>query len=459
MTTLRCGFVVIIVCAATARASAQNASTRCSFTSERASTDSTAGVGQVGFLGGNVVIRCPARGILLRGDSAERRPDGEHMIGHAIYDEPRFHVTADYLNYFPDSETVKAVGSVKARLPNGSTLVGPIAEYRRPVPRVRPHQQVLAIARPTINIVQKDSTKKTTDTTVVVANQVFMDGDSLIYAGGQVVITRPDIAATSDSAFIDQRHDIMHLITRPTLKGNKGRSFSLSGGLIDLYSRNHTLQRVIARANAVALTDSMTLKADTIDLRVRNDVLDHAYAWGSKDRARVVSATQNVLADSLDVAMPGQKIQLVRALRKAFAQSKPDTTRFRVEGADSTDWLRGDTIVAHFDSLPAHDTAKTPPIKLLVASGHASSLYHIAASDSAEKRPAINYVDARTIIVHFDKQRVSTVTAVDSVHGIYIEPKPDSTTKRAKPVATPGKTPAPAKKPLPSAAALPPKRP
>ena len=456
--TLR-GFALtgMVICAA--RASAQNAATRCSFTSERASADSTPGIGQVGFLGGNVVIRCPARGIMLRGDSAERRPDGEHMIGHAVYDEPRFHVTSDFLNYFPDSETVKAVGSVKARLPNGSTLVGPIAEYRRSVPRIRPHQQMLAIARPTINIVQKDSTKKGTDTTVVVANQVFMDGDSLIYAGGQVVITRPDIVATADSTFIDQPHDIMHLIRKPTLKGRKAKPFSLAGELIDLYSRNHTLQRVVSRANAVALSDSMTLKADTIDLRVRNDVLDHAYAWGTTDRARVISATQNVLADSLDVTMPGQRIQLVRALRKAFAQGRPDTTRFRVDGADSTDWLRGDTIVAHFDSLSGRDTSKTPSIKWLVASGHASSLYHIAASDSAERRPAINYVDARTITINFDQQRVATVTAVDSVHGVYIEPKPDSTARRAKPDTAPGKTPEPTKRPASLHAPLPPKRP
>jgi hypothetical protein len=113
-----------------------------------------------------------------------------------------------------------------------------------------------------------------------------------------------------------------------------------------------------------------------------------------------------------------------------------------MEKGDSTDWLRGDTIVAHFDSVAAKDTSKTPPIKLLVADGHASSLYHLAPNDSAEKRPAVNYVNARAITINFDQQRVATVTAVDSVTGVYIEPKPDSTKHKADTsAAKAGKTP------------------
>ncbi|MEO6878964.1 MAG: hypothetical protein ABI205_10815, partial [Gemmatimonadaceae bacterium] len=359
---------------------------------------------------------------------------------------------------FPSQEIVKAVGSVVARLANGSTLNGPYAEYRRPLKGVRAHEQMSAIARPTIHIVQLDSVKKSTDTTVVIANTVFMDGDSLIYAGGQVEITRPEIMATADSSFIDETTDMMHLMRQPVLKGTKSKPFTLTGDLIDLYSRKHKLQRVLSRANAVAVSDSMTLKSDTIDLRVVNDLLDHAYAWGSKSRARVTSTSQNLLADSLDVAMPGQKIRLVRAVAHAFAEGKPDTVKFKVVPPDTTDWLKGDTIVAQFDSIPPKDTTKTPPIKLLVSVGGASSFYHLAPSDSGERRPGMNYVSAHRITIHFDDQRVATVTAEDSVRGLYVEPKPDTTHKAktpppaatkpgAKPETTPPKTPPPAKPP------------
>lgn len=445
----------------------------------RLSIDSTS-AGQVIFLGGGVLIKCPNRGMTLKGDSAERYPDHDYMIGNTVYDEPRFHVTANYLNYFPTQEVVRAVGAVNARMQNGSTLAGPIAEYRRPLKGVRVHEQMYAFSRPTINIVQLDSVKKATDTTVVIANQVFMDGDSLIYAGGQVQITRPDIAATADSTFIDETHDMMHLMRNPVLKGTKSKPFTLTGDLIDLYSRKHKLQRVMSRANAVAVSDSMTLKSDTIDLRVVNDLLDHAYAWGSKSRARVISTSQNLLADSLDVAMPGQRIRLVRAVKNAFAQGKPDTVKFRVTPPDTTDWLKGDTIIAHFDSLPPKDTTKTPPIKFLVADGAASSYYHMAPSDSGERRPGINYVKAHRITITFDQQRVANVAAVDSVIGMYNEPKPDSAARAAKaakpatpgsgaaqpavkpgtkpPTTPPTKTPPPAKPPV-ADVSLPPKQP
>ena len=429
------------------------------------------GGGQVAFAGGGVTVKCPARSITLKGDSAERYPDHYQMIGNASYDEPRLHVNADFLNYFPNEDIVRGAGNVHALLPSGSRLDGPQAEYRRPNAKLnRPHRQLSAIARPTITIIEKDSTGKTLEPTTVIANQVFMDGDSLIYGGGQVEINRPDITATGDSAFIDQEHEMMKLMRNPKMRGKKDRPFTLAGDLITMYSKNHKLQRVLSQAKAVATSDSLTLKSDTIDLRVVNDLLDHAYVWGKTSRARAVSPSQDLIADSLDVWMPGQRVQLVRALPHAFAQGRPDTTRFKVERPDTTDWLLGDTIVATFDSLKSpRDTSKNPNIKQLIATGHASSLYHVAPSDSNEIRWGLNYVTARLITVDFtqqgNQQKVATVTTVDSVSGVYIEPRSDSARARATPQkpaqksapkgATPAAKPAP-KPPAPTPASKPP---
>jgi hypothetical protein len=235
----------------------------------------------------------------------------------------------------------------------------------------------------------------------------------------------------------------MRLWKRPELNGQKDRPFTLNGREILLYSKNRKLQRVLATDSAKAVSDSMTLRSDTIDLRVSNDLLDRAFAWGAKSRARAESPTQNLIADSLDVHMPNQKVQEVRALRRAFAEARADTVRFRPDSGDAMDWLRGDTIVAHFDTTGTRDTSKAtakhakdttsnaPVIKQLTALGNASSYYHLAPNDSATKRPAINYVVARVIRVDFDDQRVATVTAVDSVSGVYVEPRPDSTQKAA----------------------------
>ena len=410
--------------------------TRCDAQSDRFSTDSIVGIGQVLFAGGNVVIHCPDRGITLHGDSAQRYPDRDVMIGHAVYDEPRFHVTSDFLNYFPANERIVAAGNVHGTMPSGSKLDGPQAEYLRAAPKIRTKPEMNAIARPTITIAERDSLGRPMDPTIVVANTVHMVGDSasLIYGGGQVVITRPDLTATGDSAFIDEGAETMRLMRNPKVVGKKDRPFTLTGDLIDAFSKNRKLERVISRSNAVAVSDSMTLKSDTIDLRIKNDLLDHAYAWGAKSRARAVSPSQNLTADSLDVFMPNQHVSLVRALRTALAEGRPDTVKFQVQKPDTLDWLKGDTIVAHFDTLPAKDTSKAPPIRQLVSSGHAASYYHMAPSDTSAHRPAINYVTARLITVDFNheanRQQVSTVTTTDSVTGVFIEPKADTTAKR-----------------------------
>jgi hypothetical protein len=414
-------------------ASSSNKATRCILVpqlSTHLSSDTLPNGQQIGFVGGGALFKCPERGITLKGDSAEQYPDRDFLIGHVIYDEPRLHLTSDYLTRFPVDERIVAAGNVDAKLPSGSTLKGPLVELQRILLPTRPRRKIIATQRPTISVVEKDSTGKPMEPMTVVANSVLMDGDSLIYAGGQVVITRPNLGATADSAAIDETKETMQLMRNPQITGNKDRPFSLSGDLINLYSKDRKLNRVIARAHAKAVSDSMTITSDTIDLRVKDDLLDHAYAWGGTNRARAVSPSQNLLADSLDILMPKQHVQLVRALRKAFADSKPDTLKFRVEKADSLDWLQGDTIVAHFDTLATKDTSKTPKVKSLVATGKAKAYYHLAPSDTSLRLPAINYVVARQITIAFgDSNRVSTVTNIDSISGVYIEPKADSASR------------------------------
>jgi hypothetical protein len=450
--------VGVVLCAAASHAAAQTPTT-CGGEWSRSTSDSSI-VGRTTFLGGPVTLRCPSRGITMHGDSAEQYPDRYIMIGHAVFDDPRLHATSQFMTYYPADEKIIAVGDVHARLPSGSTLVGPIATWLRATPK-RPRQDLTAVSRPTITIVQNDSAGKPQPPTVVVAQYVHMDGDSLIYGSGDVVITQPDISATADSVAIDETKETMRLMRSPKLVGKKEKAYTLKGDLIDAYSVNKKLNRVISRGNAIAISDSMTLSSDTIDLRVRDDLLDHANAWG-KNRAHVVSTSQDILSDSLDVFMPKSKLQLVRAIRKAFAQGKVDTTKYRLaDKSDTTVWLRGDTIVAHFDTIPQTDTSKTPPIKLLVADGHASSVYHMPPSDTGAHSPAIGYMSARTINVNFNLQKVATVTGVDSVTGVYIEPKPDTTGKKKPAAKTPaGKTPAkpPVKPPLPSVDPLLPNR-
>jgi hypothetical protein len=143
--------------------------------------------------------------------------------------------------------------------------------------------------------------------------------------------------------------------------------------------------------------------------------------------------------------MPGQRIREVRALRNAYAESTPDS------GVVSTqrDWMSGDTIVAHFDSLVTGDTVSKPKIRQIIAEGHARSFYQMKSSKGPPDEPTVNYVVGRIIDILFEDRKVATVTVRDRATGVLIEPAEASAVPSTtpKPGTTPPSTKPPATKP------------
>lgn len=389
------------------------------------------------FLGRGIVAHCRGQGNTLIADSAEYyQSEGRlFLIGHVHYDEPRATVTSNTMTYYQNEDRLHAEGNVVAVLSNGSVLRGPSADYWRSTP-TRPQARLSAPGRPRVTLVQRDTTGRgrPPDTANVVANTINMVGDSLVYASGRVEITRPDLLATGDSAFLDGGTDFARLMREPSVRGKGNRSFTLTGGIIDVYSHNRQVERVVATPNGHALSQDLELVADSIDLRVQANLLQRAIAWG-KTRAHAVSPEREIISDSIDVMMPGQRMREVRALRNAYAESNPDS------GVVSTqrDWLRGDTIVAHFDSIPPTDTVSKPKIREIVAEGHARSYYQMKSSHGPADKPTINYVSGRIIDILFEDRKVATVTVTDKASGVLVEPATASTTPgQPTPAATTG---------------------
>jgi len=187
---------------------------------------------------------------------------------------------------------------------------------------------------------------------------------------------------------------------------------------------------VVAMDSAVAVSKELTLSSDTIDLRVSENRLQRAYAFGPGG-ASAVTRERTVLAESLDVYMPEQRLRELHAVGQAYAESDPDTTKIV---SDERDWLRGDTIVARFDSIPATDTTSRPTIRALVASGSASSFYQLPSNEGPKDKPGLNYVRGRQIVVDFKERDVQTVTVLDQASGVYLEPQADSVAS-ARPAA------------------------
>jgi lipopolysaccharide export system protein LptA len=434
------------------------------------------------FVGGRVEARCLNQDVRLLADSAEYYQGAQvlYLIGHVRYTEPRVRVTSDQMNYFQVDERLIATGNVEATLPSGSIMRGPQATYYRAVKGMRPAAKLEAVQRPRLWLSQRDSTGTQSEPVQITANQITTDNDSLVYAGGKVEITRSDLDARSDSAFLDSGNEFARLMIQPVIIGKGEKSYTLRGRQVELYTRNRIVQRVLAQAEARATSEDLLLTADTIDLRVDHNKAQAAYIWG-KSRARAVSPDRDLVADSLAVRMPDQQLREVRAFRQAIATTMPDTATVR---SGEKDWLKGDTIFAFFDTTarrragriapaspvaprsavvtakpkgrgkPTSDSAATgvaatardsarrvvtaadstqsdtttikPQLRELRSIGHASARYQVAAQGSPPERPAINYSRGDRITVTMDSVGVSQVQIDEHAVGVYLDPVRDS---------------------------------
>ena len=385
------------------------------------------------FLGHGVIAHCPAQNLTLISDSAESYEEQGVMyaIGHVHYTEPRAKMDADRAWYYQVDARLIADGNVVARTPSGSVMRGPHADYLRALPGVRAQAQMTATGRPHLDLVQHDSLGRPEPPVGVDANTIVSRNDSLIFASGKVDINRVDLDAHGDSAYLDQGTEFMRLMgfgKQPVINGKQGRPFTLHGDVIDLYSKLRQLQRVKAYAHGDAVSQELHLWSDTIDLRVTNKQLERAYAWGPS-RARANTTERDILADSIDAMLPGQVLRQVRSIGKAFAQSLPDTVKIK---SKDKDWMKGDTIIAYFDSTAVRapsDTNKQPEVKTVVSLGHAQSLYQLPPKDKRAKVPALNYVRGHDIEIQLAARSVQTVNVRDSVAGVMLEPIVEDSTK------------------------------
>jgi lipopolysaccharide export system protein LptA len=387
------------------------------------------------FVGGGVVAKCVGQDVTLYADSAELYDTIKlyYLFGNVRYREARVNIDADRVTYFLSEERILAEQNVRATLPSGSSMLGPQAEYLRPVAPIRQTARLNAVQRPTFTLVQKDSTGKQLDPATLLADRVSVIDDTVYYAGGNVEITRPDLHATSDSAYMNESRQYGRLLKRPQIEGRGDRKFTLRGKAIDLFSKNRLLERVLSVDSAQAVSGDLDLRSDSIDLRITNNKLSRAQAWGGTG-ARAVSPDRTITADSLDVEMPDQRVSEVHAIRQAYAETLPDSTKIK---SDQRDWLRGDTIIAAFDPPAPKDTSSRPRIRELLANGNASSFYQIPSNKGITAPPSVNYVRGRVITVAFANQEVESVVVEDQAAGIFAEPAADSTAA-TKPRPRPG---------------------
>jgi hypothetical protein len=393
------------------------------------------------FIGGGFVGRCQGENNRLRADSAEQFQAAGivNLYGNVVYEEPKkMQITATHATYFTREGRLYADGNVVAtQLATGSTFMGPSIEYFRSTPE-RPLSRMVAPSRSTATLIEKDSTGKQSPPTTVEANRFEDAGDSLLMAWGDVRINREQINATSDSAAFDKVSEKSRLVRGARIVNrDSAQRFTLVGDTIDMFSKARKLDRVVARHKSVATRSDLVLNAEVIDIRLREQELEEAFAFGA-GRATATTPQQDVMADSMRIRLADKQVREVRAIGDAVALGSPDSLKIITKDKDV---LRGDSIFAFFDSTAADtvtparpapastakaDTNSGPKVKEIRALGNASSLFHIASSKGRQTPPSINYVRGVRIYVNFDTGAVRDVRVDSAASGVYLEPAPDS---------------------------------
>jgi hypothetical protein len=379
------------------------------------------------FAGGNVRLSCRGTQITMQSDSvAAYGGNIVRFIGHVKYRDSTLTMDADNGVYYKAGEKWEARGHVTTtNLLSGSSLSGPSLDYYRVVKGVRDTLEMYATGRPRITYATADSAGRPGEPYIIVGDRVRFKGEDRLYAGGKVTIDRSDFAARGDSLRLDTGagSDGTLIGGPPTLRGLGADSFSVAGTRIDLKLERRELTYLLARGNAHAVSQDWDLVADTIGLDVNNRKLEQTLAWGKKVRPLATSPSYAMKADSLALDTPGQQLQEVRGFGSAWLGGTVNTA------IKDRDWMRGDTIVAHF--APQDSAGKVRSRLARIDARHGAQSYHIDANAKTPARPSINYArgDAITVTMRTtgDSTGVERVDVRGKVDGVQLEAAADST--------------------------------
>jgi lipopolysaccharide export system protein LptA len=315
-----------------------------------------------------VVAKCVGQDITLYADSAELYDTIKlyYLFGNVHYREPRVNIDADKVTYFLSDERILAEQNVRRRCP-AVDHDGPSGEYLRAVAPIRQVARLNAIPAAHVHAHSEGLDGEAARPAKLLADRVSVIDDTVYYAGGNVDITRPDMHATSDSAYMNETRQYGRLLKRPQIEGRgakQERQFILRGKAIDLFSNNRLLERVLLRRFRQAVSGDLDLRSDSIDLRIPT-TSSHARNRGDlRARARCRRTRRSPPTRSTSHAEP----ESPRGARdqSRVCRNRPDSTKLK---SKEKDWLRGDTIIAKFDTALTADTSSKPRIRQLLATG------------------------------------------------------------------------------------------
>lgn len=282
---------------------------------------------------------------------------------------------------------------------------------------------------------------------VVDGDHILIQGDTYFRATGDVEIERDSLHAFADSAEYDQAAG------RILLNGSArvdGTTYDLLGETINMGMNGDDIDQVVARREAVLISEDMRLTAPVIFMYMEGSLLDRLVAVNRVDpanvsedapaRPRVVSAQFELTADSLEVLAPAEQLDRVFAVGNARSVSS-DRDSLNVEVLPEiarTDWLEGDTVIVTFvrdtaeveTEAGSDSTSAQNRIDRIVARVGARSLYRLPPADSnsvaGTDAPAVHYVVGDEITIVMADGQIDHMDVLGQTQGVHLEPIPIS---------------------------------
>lgn len=354
------------------------------------------------------------------------------FMGRVRFNEPDRSLTAQNAQYVGREHRLMAQQNVVLTdRASGTILRSPTLDYfqksaSNPDPRIEVYS-----GRPHATLVRKRADASGVDTTNVDSDRMQIIAEKMFRGWGSVDVKRGKLTSRSNYAEFDQDGNFMRLYGQANIVSD---TFKVTADSIDADLVNgDTFKELRARINARIDSKSATVEAPIVRVTFDKGEVQRLIALGgakAKDpkaqQAKSVSQDFTLIADSIDVKSPGQKLESVIAVGHAAGERKPDTLDAKLPATINRDWVRGDTVQAFFtDTKP--DTARV--LQRIVANGSpASSTYRLrqkvkdSQSDSTEM--SVNYLTAHHIDVVMKNGAVDVVRAQGDIHGIYLQKPP-----------------------------------
>jgi hypothetical protein len=430
---------------------------------------------------------CPGE-MILQADSAVGSPErGElELIGNVFFQDSVKTLTAAWARYVRlEARLVAREDVVLTDRKSESVVNGAELEYL-PASENRTESEAIVHGRPHAIFHQKPKAEPAPADSAAQPLEIDADlmrifGESRFLALGQVELRRGETRGYANEGEFDQEGQMMVLTGAARLEGE---GYTLVGDRIEATLDGESLHQVVARRDAALEAEDLDLKAPELqiffeagevhrlvairgtheDLAPHGDPSTTPAHTSSADstggaavpglsRAPAESAAQPVVtsrdfrltADSIDAIAPGQQLEVVIAVGRAFGVRAPDSLDIGLPESIAHDWIVGDTITGYFtrEEAPVVDstangkgadkgaeesseTETRTVLERLVAVGEgggARSLYRIREKGREADPPSANYIVADRITLVMSEGEVKDVEADGPIRGMHLQPE------------------------------------